>query len=51
MVGLPEVLMMSAVVLQAALVVAIAYGGVRLMRRYTSSGPHIEPPSRKPIGL
>jgi hypothetical protein len=51
MVGLPEVLMMSAVVLQAALVVGIAYGGIRLLRRHRFGRVRTERAPEKPIGI
>jgi hypothetical protein len=51
MFGLPEVLMMSAVVVQAALVVGIVYFGVRTMRRYGFGYRDTPPAPDKPIGL
>jgi hypothetical protein len=50
-VGLSEVLMMSAVVVQAALVVGIVYGGVRMMRRHGFGRKQTEPAPEKPIGI
>lgn len=51
MFGLPEVLMMSAVLVQAALVVGIVYFGVRMMLRCGFRYKGTSPAPDKPIGL
>ena len=51
MFGLPEVLMMSAVVVQGVIVVGIAYFGIRMMRRVGFGNRETKPAPDKPIGL
>jgi hypothetical protein len=51
MVGLSEVLMMAAVVIQAVVVVGIVYVGVHAMHRYGFGNRTIDPAPRKPLDL